>query len=281
MTEPLTLVPGRLHRLGGVAPLDGRISWARPDATGHEPIGCYLLTEGDEATLVDTGVALHSAEVVRQLGMLIPRGSTLRVFLTRLEPDCLSGLGGILDAFHVPELTAGGAANAFDFFDDINTADVVEAHYRVRPTRLLPGATFAVGGGRTLEILRTPLRLLSTFWLFDPATGTLFTSDAFSHVGLAQPTLPALVDAGTDRTDLATVRAHLVTKFEFLVGGRLDSIRDGLERIFSERVVERIAPVHGCVIEGRATVERHLELVLSVLEAIDGRNAHAGARATA
>src|SRR4051812_11928950 len=56
-----------VFRLGGIAPSDGRISWVPAGAPGMVPVNCYLVREGDEAVVVDSGVAAHRATVLRQL----------------------------------------------------------------------------------------------------------------------------------------------------------------------------------------------------------------------
>jgi hypothetical protein len=38
--------------------------------------------------------------------------------------------------------------------------------------------------GREVRVIAAPLRLLATFWLYDPLTRTLFTPDSLSHLAL-------------------------------------------------------------------------------------------------
>ena len=59
LITPLPLVPGKLYRLGGIVPIDGRLSWRRAGLTGYEPISAFLLLEDDNALIIGTGVRLH------------------------------------------------------------------------------------------------------------------------------------------------------------------------------------------------------------------------------
>ena len=78
------------------------------------------------------------------------------------------------------------------------------------------GSTVEVGkpghGGRQLEILHSPLRLLATAWVYDSVDQILFTSDAFGHVTVPTQTSSQIVDAATDTTTVDVVRDHLFTK---------------------------------------------------------------------
>jgi pimeloyl-ACP methyl ester carboxylesterase len=69
---PVELVPGKLYRLGGTVPMDGRLSWVPaswqgPDSLLHEALNSDLLIEGDRAMLVDSGVTVHREAIVAQI----------------------------------------------------------------------------------------------------------------------------------------------------------------------------------------------------------------------
>ena len=69
-TRPLELAPGQLHALGGVVPVDGRISWFAESARGFAPLLCYLVTEPDGDVMLDTSLPIFEHEIVAQLGSL-------------------------------------------------------------------------------------------------------------------------------------------------------------------------------------------------------------------
>ncbi len=180
----LELVPEKLYRLGGIVEADPRISWLPPGREGYEPINAYLLLEGYRAVLIDTGVTLHGDLIVEQLRELLPPDPVLSVFLTRIEMDCISNLHRVAEAFPIESVHAGGASNPFDFFDDLESSAIATRSARLE--RIAGDGTLALSDTRMMRVLKTKLRLLSTTWAFDEATGTLFTSDSFGYVGLAE-----------------------------------------------------------------------------------------------
>ena len=120
------------------------------------------------------------------------------------------------------------------------------------------------GGDRSLAVLDPPLRLLPTNWLFDERTGTLFTSDAFGHVPAGGAT--RVVKAADDRVTPAEVQAGLMPKFGWLRDADVAPSCRALRDVFTEFDVRVIAPTVGCVLVGREVVQRHVEMVLGVLE---------------
>lgn len=251
----LDLHHGRLWLLGGVTECSERISWLPPAATGWERLNAYLVLEPDRALLIDTGVAKHGADLLEQLASLIG-ARPLDLYLTRFEFDCIGNVGEIMREFDVPHVYAsGGAANPLPFFEAPSSrTDPVPADRDVF-TRVQPGEPFPVGAGRELEAISPLVRVLATSWVYDGVTRTLFSSDAFGH---AQAGAPDQYIASDD-TSADQVREHLFTKFDWLQDvSRPDAIARHVMEIFESRDVLRIAPTHGCVIEGRATVARHL-----------------------
>ena len=57
-TQAVELIPDQLYRIGAMMPLDGRISWVPPDVRGFQPANSFVVLDGLNATLIDTGPAL-------------------------------------------------------------------------------------------------------------------------------------------------------------------------------------------------------------------------------
>ena len=264
------LAPG-LHVLGGVIPADTRVSWAPLRPGEFQPINCYLLQVDATTLLIDTGVAAHEAEVTEQLEVLVPPGTAVSIYLTRAELECFSNLGAIAERYPVKQLLTGGVLNPFDAFDGIgaqqyyrNRVQFDEGELRGQPVIRLRAVDIP---GRPLEIVSAKLRLLPAFWLYDPGSGTLFTSDSFGHCTVSSPGASRLLTEGdADDTDFDTVASQLLTKFEWLRRGRTDAVMADLAAIFDRLRPKIVAPTHGRVLVGRRVVDRHLTLVLEVLE---------------
>lgn len=264
---PLDLGDGRLWLLGGLAPITERFSWLR-DTTGWEPMNCYLLLEDDGALLVDTGVTAHGGQVDGQLDQLIGRERPLSLYVTRIELDTVSGMGEIIRNFNVTGLYAGAGfgTNPMEFFDHLYENPLV---FHRRGHR----ETISVGADREFVVLNPVLRLLHTTWGFDPATGTLFTSDAFSHLHLPPSQgdpdgAGRLVTQSNDTSTPELVTDHLLVKFEWLK--RLQDpeyVAEGVASVFDDYDVTTIAPTHGCVIQGRELVQQHKDWLIDAIMA--------------
>ncbi|WP_158506343.1 hypothetical protein [Tomitella biformata] len=265
--DPVEIVPGKLYALGDTVPNDGRISWAAPDAYPHEPIAAYLLLETDTALLVDTGVAAHEQTVLGQLSGLIGPEVELSVFCTRFEGDCLTNLGPLIQQFNVVSIFGGGVSNPFDFFDDVSPQEQIRTDHAIEILRKRAGDKLSLGPGRDVELVATSLRVLTTFWLFDEATGALFTSDGLGFEGLHNAGLEGLVrDAPPETLELADLAPRLFTKFDWLLRADTRPFAAELERLFATRDIRIIAPGHGRVMRGPETVEFYYAATQSLLE---------------
>jgi flavorubredoxin len=262
LAEPITIVAHKLYALGACAPLDGRVSWA-PHLDGrHQAISCYLLKEDDEALLIDTGVPAHASVVLQQLERLVSPGSPLRVFLTRPELDAVANLSSIREIYEVRYVMAGGSINPFDGFDDATSTRRASGLLSVVRTSGLDLAQ-----GRQIRIIVPLLRFLPSYWPFDVQTRTLFTSDIFGHTDQAGAMAPEVISSlSHDVTTRESVAEHLFCKFWWLPGSKTQQIMDDLTSIFSTLDPEIVAPGHGCVLKGKDVVQRHLNLLLEVLE---------------
>jgi flavorubredoxin len=257
------LVPEKLYAVGGMIPLDGRISWMSTSDRGFQPVSGYVVKEGSSALLVDTGVALHQAAVLAQIGAVIGAGTEVDLFFTRAELDCVGNLGAIANAFTIGSVRAGGVQNPFDAFDSVGLVGSSEADVGVE--RLLGGEAIELGGGRPIDVLSPPLRMLNTFWAYDRATRTLFTSDAFGHTFVDDDAYRPVLTSDADTSDYDRLRRNTIAKFWWLESVVTPRVADAVEQIFAEREIERIAPAHGCVLDGRELVDRHLAWMLQLL----------------
>jgi hypothetical protein len=259
-----------LHVIGGMIPLDRRVSWVPDDAVGYQPSNCYVLREGDAVLLVDTGIAVHEQLVLDELAALVGEGAPLTMFFTRGEMDCVSNLEPIARRFEVEQLFTGGATNPFDAFDELN-AMRLRARRQQIDKKGHGGDSMArtpfieMTPARSLAIESPLLRLLPTFWGWDAQTGTLFTSDTFTHGTVADAAAPRVIEAGRDGTSATDVAAHLFAKYWWLPYATTEPLRDWLAAKFEDLDPEIVAPTRGCVLRGRDVVRRHLELMLRAL----------------
>jgi flavorubredoxin len=262
----------KLVVLGGLIPLDGRVSWVPTGSTGFQPSNCYVLSEDRSHLLVDSGVAFHADQILDDLAALIGEGGDLSVFFTRAEMDCVSNLEPIARRFNIQHLYTGGVINPFDAFEDLNLMALRGRRHQIDAMRsgegdsLARAASIDIGSGRVLEIESPLLRLLMTFWGWDAATGTLFTSDTFTHGVMQRADDPRVIDSTVDDTTTAEqVAGHLFAKYEWLPRATCEPLREWLAAKFDELDPEIVAPSRGRVLRGRDVVRRHLHFMLTAL----------------
>lgn len=254
--EPVVIVPDKLYRLGGSIPMDGRVTWAPQSATGFQPCNTYVLA-GADMLIIDPGIPWVEAEVLSGLRQLLPPDARPRVFLTRAQLDCCGNLTKVSSEYAIQEVFTGGLRNPFDAFDEAAAATVGWS-----PDSMVQRSPSEAG----LEVHNAALRMLSTFWGYDRDTKTLFTSDSFTHATVPNDADVPVVSADNDGDcTIQDVRAHMLATFWWLQYADKRAIRDDLLRFFEARDVENIAPSRGCVIRGRETVARHVDMVLTVL----------------
>lgn len=272
-THALELAPGRLHALGGVVPVDGRISWFADSARGFTPLLCYLASEPDGDVMLDTSMPILEEQILAQLADLHPADRPLTLVLSRNpEFDSVGNAGLVLTRFRTQRLVSVFDGEPWLYFRSRSGAVPPEdrpADMRPQWVELKRGMQIPVGrGGRSLLVTPAPLRLLSTSWVYDETTRTLFTSDSFSHNLMERPDDPWTVDAGNDTATYEQVRDHLVTKLEWLAAAHTEKIREQIGEVFDAHDVETIAPQFGRIIRGRDVVARHRDLVLAALEEV-------------
>jgi flavorubredoxin len=253
------LHPGRLHRLGGAVERDGRLSWVAPEATGSEPMNCYLLTGERGALLIDTGAGMHRDQVLEQLAALREPGSQLSILLTRTELDCPLNVPAIEEAYAVDYVRFTGGVTVPRGVEKACVERFNVADHKTITLEAAPGIE--------LEICTPRLKLLPTLWPYDPVSRTLFTSDSFVYEGWDAPAGDVLL-TDEDGPDPAAVRASVLAKFFYFSRADTAPIAADLRTIFERWDVETIAPTHGRVISGRDAVARHVEVLERVLREV-------------
>jgi flavorubredoxin len=265
------LVEGSLYLLGGSVEIADDLSWRAPRHNGRfERFNAYLVVEDEDAVLIETGVAANWELVRSQLSSLLSQGLNLRAIVsTRLEPDCLSNLSRIASTFDLENVVvyAPGGLNPLDFFDDLNTKELVERlGFQTRILR--PGVTIELSLTRVLEVIVPELRTLSTAWIRDRATSTLFSSDIFTQYSGQDPSEKLATDVTGPNLDENNFTEHFLTKFDWLPRADVHTMIPEVQTVYGGGEVERIAPTRGLVIEGRDLVRKNVEDMLSLLETI-------------
>ncbi len=264
------LAEGKVYAFQNTFPLDGRISAYPISARGHTASNCYLLKEDAGALLLDTGYAAHEDKILEQLGSVLDPDTPLSMLPLRINEFMSVGNAmAIAKRFHVVECFAGvPKINEWLEFETIDPEGGNRGTPTLHTTILRPLHPFEIGD-RYIEVMNAPIRLISTRWIYDAATRTLFTSDMFTHIWQETADGPWVLEED-DVTTSAFVRSFLLnTRYWWLEGAKTDGLRKNIADVFHRYEIETIAPGYGAILRGRRLVERQFSVLDEVLAGLD------------
>jgi hypothetical protein len=272
MSPAVCLVEGSLYALCNPYAVDGRVTWHDPQARGFAPMNTYVLREDGHALLIDTGVSIHTEALVDELAELVGERSELAVLHTRIgEYTTICNTIPIDERFAIATVYSeqDDSPRWVDFRPGYGRdagAPQPLAGARIKLFSVPDTLAVDPAATRVLDIFHATLRLLPTSWVYDRRTRTLFTSDVFTHLVPDSIDGPWVLTAETDPSTIEMVRSHLLsTRYWWLAGARLDTIRQSIAETFARHDVETLAPDFGCILHGRELVARHVEMLDAVL----------------
>jgi hypothetical protein len=267
-----SLADNQLHALQNPFALDGRVSSYPASARGFSVANCYLLTQPEAAMLIDTGFGKDEPAIRAQIESLIAPGLPLSMFPLRLnEFMSINNVESFAAHFNVETCYTSNidAALWFDFGARAEGRDILKS---MKVTAVTRADTIQLGkGGRAIDVMQAPIRLIATRWLYDRVTRTLFSSDMFTHVWRDTPTQAWIVtETDNDSTSMRDIRSFMLnTRYWWLEGAPTDSIRRGIGNVFDKYDIETIAPGYGCILRGRNVVARHYRMLDEFLKSCD------------
>lgn len=201
----------------------------------HEHVSLYLLREGDDTILVDSGSFYHREEITSDVAEATAGDGPDAIILSHSDyPHAanVSPLGGDTEAV---ELVASSGSPAQQGLPDARKCDI--------------GGRLDVKG-RTFSFIDPPLADRShTTWIYDHGDGVLFTADGFGNYhepdqcrflsGEFDGMIPAEEIYEYHRDNLVWLRYVAPEKIE-----------RALDDIFEAFDVNAVAPIHGNPIEG-------------------------------
>ncbi len=263
------ICPGAIYSLGGVLPADARLAaWIPRDVRGFIPFQCYVLRDGGQFLMLDGGLPVHRDEVRAGIQALVGESHERRFMMTRRELDTIMNLPWIAHDFQFQTLYCGGDLSPIDFFEKMDDANI-DAHIKTlvdTPFEFLKPGPVGKVGKLELEMLRSPLMVLPTFWFYEKTTRTLFTSDCWGFLPQPSSGGPRVRTPSNEEITGERIEKFLSVKFDWLASIDNTPLSRDLENVFDGRPVDRICPNFGCVIEGRAAVDRVVEQTLLTLQ---------------
>src|SRR5262249_1618224 len=140
-----TLAAGKLYALQHPFPLDGRVSAYPASARGYSVANSYLLTESDEALLIDTGFGTDEPLIHSESESVMSPGLALSMFPLRLnEFMSINNVEVFAGHFNVEQCYTSNvdAALWFDFGAKADGRSVLES---MRVTAVTRADTIEVG----------------------------------------------------------------------------------------------------------------------------------------
>src|ERR1700693_1642180 len=207
-----SLADDQLYALQNPFALDGRVSSYPASARGFSVANSYLLTQDDAAMLIDTGFGKDEPVIRAQIEQLIAPGLPLSLFPLRLnEFMSINNVESFAGHFNVETCYTSNidAALWFDFGAKTDGRDILKS---MKVTAVSRADTIDLGKhGRTIDVMKGPIRRSATRWFYDRATRTLFSSDMFTHLWRDAASGPWIVtDADNVPTSLRDVRSFML-----------------------------------------------------------------------
>ena len=224
---------------------------------GVEAVQIYVLLNDGKPILIDCGSHLHRRSIMDALGELLGDTSPEYIFLTHSE---------------LPH--AGNIASVAEKWPDIQVivSNVMLPYIEVLPVLPLENITQVVPGTklefptRTLEFVDALLKdQPGSQWIYDPRGKTLFTGDGFGYFHNSAD-LQKFSDEVEDGITIEQFQNYHRVAFRFLRWIKPERLNADLDRMFGNREIDIIAPIHGNAIRGN--VSTHLNRVKEALAAV-------------
>jgi flavorubredoxin len=201
----------------------------------HEHVSLYLLREGEDTVLVDSGSFYHRDSITREVDRATGGDGPDAIVLSHSDyPHAanVSPLGGDTDDV---ELVASSGAPGQQGLPDARKCDI--------------GGRLDVKG-RTFSFIDPPLADRShTTWMYDHRDGVLFTADGFGNYH-APGECEHLSGDFPDATPTERIRAYHRDNLVWLRYVDPEKVEAALDAIFDSFDVNAVAPIHGNPIEG-------------------------------
>tara|TARA_B100000686_G_scaffold32204_2_gene33672 strand:- start:915 stop:1784 length:870 start_codon:yes stop_codon:yes gene_type:complete len=264
---------GKAFALHNILELDGRVSAYPKSTRGFSSMNCYLLCEENAAVLLDTGFNGQLDFLSEQISSIISKDTPLSLYpLRQNEFMSVGNIVALANRFNVVE--AFSNRPNIDFWFDFELEDFIpkqEKDKKFKTSKLGNELKINIGDNpeRLIHGLVAPIRLISTMWIFDHATKTLFSSDMFSHISQEYPDGPWISNKD-ELTTTSFVRSFLLnTRYWWLEGVDTGPLREGISEVFNKFDIHSIAPGYGTILTGKEQVEKQFNILDEVLRNLD------------
>lgn len=252
---------GSVWRIGGAIPASDHISWIPAGSHGWVPLHAYVVIDAAsvprQVAVIDTSYPVIEAEILAGLDATVGRDAELTLVHTRpVEFESMGNTASILQARTVRTARTSVRLQDYAYFDPRwdpparaergpwwPHGDAIECR------GLAAGDVVEIGSQR-LDVLRAPLRLLATAWIYHRGSGTLFTSDSLAAGLLGDRDDCPVTDEPCWQTE--ELRAFLLAKFRWIERADITPLAAAFDEIVAGHDIRCLAPAHGRIVRGRA-----------------------------
>lgn len=255
------ICPGAIFAVTGYLPASCPATWLMPGMDGVIGISCYVVRDGDQALIVDSGLSIHRDIIREGLGALLAGATTRQFAMTRREPDAIINLPFLVKEFDLGAVYCGGVLNPLDFFERVDQQSLeshVSAIAHASVDWAKPGSVLLVGALQ-VEVLRTSIVVLPKTHLYERRTGTLLGSDTWGFLSQTGTAALDSVTTWSERLSREAIARYLRHKFDWLCGIDTTPIVDDLLELRRKCDIQRICCSYGGIIEGESLSRRVLD----------------------
>lgn len=224
---------------------------------GYEAINVYVLLNDDRPILIDCGSHLHRTPMMANLERVLAGRGPEYIFLTHSELPHAGNISAVVQKW--PQIK-------------VMVSNVMLPYIEVLPVlpleqmiQVVPGSRLEFPG-RILEFVDALLKdQPGSQWIYDHRSRTLFTGDGFGYYHSAE-TAHKFSDEIPGGIREEQFREYHQTAFRFLRWVQPDRFNADLDRMFANRPVDIIAPIHGYAIRGK--IDLHRERIKAAINTI-------------
>jgi methyl-accepting chemotaxis protein/flavorubredoxin len=217
------------------------IYWVGVDTQDAFRCNPYLIVDGDEAVLIDPGGLLSAEGVIARVSEVINTQKIRYIIAHHQDPDVISAVNALrklVDPNCVVVCHSRMSVLIKHFGAGFPFLEVDKSHWQL-----------SFGRGRKLTFAHTPyLHSPGAIVTYDSRSQTVFTSDLFGGI-----TEKWKLEAGPNYLEQ-------IMAFHIDYMPSVDILTTGIENIKALGPIRRLAPQHGCIIEG-ADVPRLMNAV--------------------
>ena len=220
--------------------------------TAHEHVSAYLIDHQGQSIIIDTGSFWHREALLAEIEAVTDGAGPDAIILSHSDYPHAGNVGAIETKWADVEVVASSGAPEFQ-----GLAGARSVSLDTRETVC----------GREFSFIDPPLADRShTTWIFDHASGILFTADGFGNYHQPGECDWVSTDFEAGIPAEAIFRFHRDT-LPWLRFVDPPALRQALNAVFNERDVRWIAPVHGNPIHGDA-IEMYIDRLIEALPRI-------------